>query len=81
MSFLRTLLRAFGIALACAWIVFFAAVFISIIGMLIVSKFSSTRPDMTLSYRIVGAAAAATGFVLGFIGAIVYGVRKLNRAS
>jgi len=81
MHLLRTLLRAFAIALACAWIMFFAGVFLSIIVMLILSAFSSTRPDMTLSYRIIGLTAAATAFVLGFIGAIVYDLRRLRTTS
>ena len=81
MSFFRTLLRAFGIALACAWIMFFAGVFISLAVMLLVSAITKSHPDMTLSYRIVGLAAAASAFVLGFIGAIVYDLRRLRTTS
>jgi hypothetical protein len=78
---LRTLLKAFGIGLAAAWIGFFAAVFIAIISMTIISGLSSTRPDMTLSYRIIGLAAGCTAFVLGFVGSFIYDSRKLNRAT
>jgi hypothetical protein len=81
MSFIRTLFRALAIALVCAWIMFFAGVFLSLIIMVTVSAITKSHPDMTISYRIVGLTAGGTAFVLGFAGSLLYDFRKLARST
>jgi hypothetical protein len=78
MSLIRTLLKAVAVAAISAWAFFFLGVFITLIALLIVSAVTSSHPDMSISYRIVGLTAACTAAVLGFIGAIVYDVRRLS---
>lgn len=81
MSFIRTLFRALAIALVCAWVMFFAGIFLSLIVMVIVSAITRSHPDMTISYRIIGLTAGATAFVLGFAGSLVYDFRRLARST
>ena len=78
MPFIRSFFKAIAIALVCAWVMFFAGIFLSLVAMVIVSAVSSIRPDMTISYRVIGLTAGCTAFVLGFFGSIVYDVRRLS---
>jgi hypothetical protein len=77
----RTFFKALVIAAICGWLMFFLGVFLALIGMLIASSLSGSKPDLTLSYRVIGATAAITGFVLGFIGSLVYDVRRAARTT
>lgn len=78
---IRTFFKALLIGAISAWAMFFAGVFITLVALLIVSALTSSRPDMTISYRFVGLAAGATAFVLGFIGSIVYDLRRLSTSA
>jgi hypothetical protein len=77
----RTFFKALVIAAACGWVMFFLGIFLALVGMLLASSLSGSKPDLTLSYRIIGATAGITGFVLGFIGSLVYDVRRAPRTT
>lgn len=73
---IRTFFKALLVALASAWLMFFVGVFLTLVVLIIAAQITSTKPDMTISYRIIGLTAGCAAFVIGFVGSIVYDVRK-----
>jgi len=78
---LRSLVKALGIGLVSAAIMFFFSLFCALIILLIIGQFTPHRLDLTVSYRIIGVTAGLTAFVLGFGGSIFYDVRRFNRTA
>ncbi|HUR37316.1 MAG TPA: hypothetical protein VM009_05835 [Terriglobales bacterium] len=78
---IRTFFKALLIGAAAAWLMFFAGVFITLISLLIYSSITGAKPDLTVAYRIIGAAAGATAFVLGFGGSIAFDIRRAASKS
>lgn len=81
MSPLRTFFKALAIALIGAWGLFFFGIFVTLIAMLIIAQVTGSQPDLTISYRIVGATAGVTAFILGFVGSIVHDLRRASAAK
>ena len=75
---IRMFFKALLIAVLAAWAMFFLGVFLTLVILLIVSQITSTHPDMTIAYRIVGLTAGCTAFILGFIGSIIFDLRRAN---
>ena len=78
---IRTFFKAVLIGVLSAWAMFFLGVFLTLITLLIVAQITSTHPDMTIAYRIVGLTAGCTAFILGFVGSIVFDVRRAASKS
>ena len=78
---IRTFFKALLVALASAWLMFFVGVFLTLLTLMILAQVTSTRPDMTIAYRIVGLTAGCTAVVLGFAGSIIYDLRKASAVS
>ena len=77
----RSFFKALVIAAIAGALMFFLGIFLSLIGMLLLSAFTGAKPDLTISYRIIGLTAGITTFVLGFCGSILYDVRHVTAAG
>ncbi|HUS18662.1 MAG TPA: hypothetical protein VMZ25_03350 [Terriglobales bacterium] len=81
MLVIRSFFKALAIAAVSGALFFFLGIFLTLITLLIVSSVTSTKPDLTISYRLVGATAGVTAFVLGFFGTIIFDVRRASRTT
>ncbi|MEO6119322.1 MAG: hypothetical protein ABIP12_01430 [Terriglobales bacterium] len=77
---IRSFFKALAAAAVAAWLMFFLGVFLTLMTMLVISAVSDAKPDLTIAYRIIGLTAGCTGFVIAFIGSIIYDIRRAGAA-
>jgi hypothetical protein len=73
---IRSFFKALAVASVSAALMFFLGIFLTLMTMLAISLASDAKPDLTISYRIVGFTAGCTAFIVAFFGSIIYDVRR-----
>jgi hypothetical protein len=69
-------LKAFALALVSAAMGFFAGNFLAIMSLAIYQAATHNKPDYTFAYRVIGVTCGVIAGISGFVGGIVWDVRK-----